>query len=221
MPWYLRPWHCGYPVIMMEALPLSSLKSMLITGGPREALVAVSSGYMKQSLEPAAVRYLVSKTTERQLLSSTTLLTRPRAQWDQQAHRDRPARESWPMAGWLSIIACSPCPMHLSEMLVMLIHFPNSARAIWLNHPDVLLCKLGAAWISYLWRCPNELSPSIRATADTAVYWKSFIHKLDVTDAGLLNVSEGELWRHSQLIDVSVRYTKCSTIIEINPSSLR
>ena len=84
------------------------------------------------------------------------------------------------------------------------------------NHPDVLLCKLGARPESLIYEgAPNELSPLYPGDCryNAACTGKFFIHKLDVTDADLLNAAKTRCGDELQRIDVRQGYAKCSTVI--------
>ena len=96
--------------------------------------------------------------------------------------------------------------------------FPEvrTASELVANHPDVLLCKLGAKPESPIYEgIPNELSPLYPGDCryNAACTGKFFIHKLDVTDAGLLDAAKTSCGDELQLIDVHQGYAKCSTVI--------
>ena len=96
--------------------------------------------------------------------------------------------------------------------------FPEvrTASELVANHPDVLLCKLGAKPESPIYEgIPNELSPLYPGDCryNAACTGKFFIHKLDVTDAGLLDAAKASFGDELQLINVRQGYAKCSTVI--------
>lgn len=84
------------------------------------------------------------------------------------------------------------------------------------NHPDVLLCKLGVKPESPIYEgAPNALSSLYPGDCryDAACTGKFFIHKLDVTDAGLLGAAKASFGDELQLINIRQGYAKCSTVI--------
>ena len=84
------------------------------------------------------------------------------------------------------------------------------------NHPDVLLCKLGVKPESPIYEgAPNELSPLYPGDCryNVTCTGKFFIHKLDITDAGLLDAAKASSGNEFHLVDVRQGYTKCSTVI--------
>ena len=92
----------------------------------------------------------------------------------------------------------------------------RTASELVANHPDVLLCKLGARPESPIYEgIPNELSPLYPGDCryNAACTGKFFIHKLDVTDAGLLNAAKASFGDEFHLVDVRQGYAKCSTVI--------
>ena len=96
--------------------------------------------------------------------------------------------------------------------------FPEvrTASELVVNHPDVLLCKLGTRPESPIYDgAPNELSPLYPGDCryNAACTGKFFIHKLDVTDAGLLNAAKASFGDEFHLVDVRQGYAKCSTVI--------
>ena len=84
------------------------------------------------------------------------------------------------------------------------------------NHPDVLLCKLGSKPESPIYEgAPNALSPVYPGDCryNAACTGKFFIHKLDVTDADLLDAAKASFGDELQLINIRQGYAKCSTVI--------
>ena len=84
------------------------------------------------------------------------------------------------------------------------------------NHPDVLLCKLGVKPESPIYEgAPNALSPVYPGDCryNAACTGKFFIHKLDVTDADLLDAAKASCENELEIIDVRQGYAKCSTVI--------
>ena len=84
------------------------------------------------------------------------------------------------------------------------------------NHPDVLLCKLGVKPESPIYEgAPNELNPLYPGDCryNVACTGKFFIHKLDVTDADLLDAAKASFGDEFHLVDVRQGYAKCSTVI--------
>lgn len=84
------------------------------------------------------------------------------------------------------------------------------------NHPDVLLCKLGVKPESPIYEgAPNALSSVYHGDCryNAACTGKFFIHKLDVTDAGLLGAAKASSGDEFHLVDVRQGYAKCSTVI--------
>lgn len=84
------------------------------------------------------------------------------------------------------------------------------------NHPDVLLCKLGVKPESPIYEgAPNALSSLYPGDCryNAACTGKFFIHKLDVTDAGLLGAAKASSGDEFHLVDVRQGYAKCSTVI--------
>ena len=96
--------------------------------------------------------------------------------------------------------------------------FPElrTASELVANHPDVLLCKLGAKPESPIYEgAPNELSPLYPGDCryNAACTGKFFIHRLDITDSELLVAAKASCENELVLIDVRQGYTKCSTVI--------
>lgn len=84
------------------------------------------------------------------------------------------------------------------------------------NHPDVLLCKLGAKPESPIYEgAPNELSPLYPGDCryNAACTGKFFIHRLDITDSELLAAAKASCGDELQLINARQGYAKCSTVI--------
>ena len=96
--------------------------------------------------------------------------------------------------------------------------FPEvrTASELVANHPDVLLCKLGAKPESPIYEgIPNELSPLYPGDCryNAACTGKFFIHRLDITDSELLAAAKASCGNELELIDVRQGYAKCSTVI--------
>ena len=96
--------------------------------------------------------------------------------------------------------------------------FPEvrTASELVVNHPDVLLCKLGAKPESPIYEgIPNELSPLYPGDCryNAACTGKFFIHRLDITDSELLAAAKASCGNELELIDVRQGYAKCSTVI--------
>ena len=96
--------------------------------------------------------------------------------------------------------------------------FPEvrTASELVANHPDVLLCKLGAKPESPIYEgIPNELSPLYPGDCryNAACTGKFFIHRLDITDSELLAAAKASCGNKLELIDVRQGYAKCSTVI--------
>ena len=92
----------------------------------------------------------------------------------------------------------------------------RTASELVANHPDVLLCKLGARPESPIYEgAPNELSPLYPGDCryNAACTGKFFIHKLDVTNADFLDAAKASSGDELQLINVRQGYAKCSTVI--------
>ena len=84
------------------------------------------------------------------------------------------------------------------------------------NHPDVLLCKLGAKPESPIYEgVSDKLSPAYPNDCryNATCTGKFFIHKLDITDSELLSAAKTNCGDELQLINVRQGYTKCSTVI--------
>lgn len=84
------------------------------------------------------------------------------------------------------------------------------------NHPDVLLCKLGIMPESPIYEgVANELNPIYPSDCryNATCTGKFFIHKLAITDTGLLSAAKTNCGDELQLINVRQGYTKCSTVI--------
>ena len=84
------------------------------------------------------------------------------------------------------------------------------------NHPDVLLCKLGAKPESPIYEgVSDKLSPAYPNDCryNATCTGKFFIHKLAITDTGLLSAAKTNCGDELQLINVRQGYTKCSTVI--------
>ena len=119
---------------------------------------------------------------------------------------------------YLSSLAHPALWTYLENAGHVIHNFPElrTVSSLVANHPDVLLCKLGAKPESPIYEgAPNESSPLYPGDCryNAACTGKFFIHKLDVTDAGLLNAAKASCGDELQLIDVRQGYTKCSTII--------
>lgn len=84
------------------------------------------------------------------------------------------------------------------------------------NHPDVLLCKLGAKPESPIYEgVSDKLSPVYPNDCryNAACTGKFFIHKLDISDSELLVAAKVNCGDELKLVDVRQGYTKCSTVI--------
>lgn len=119
---------------------------------------------------------------------------------------------------YLSSLAHPALCTYLENAGHVIHNFPElrTVSSLVANHPDVLLCKLGAKPESPIYEgAPNELSPLYPGDCryNAACTGKFFIHKLDVTDAGLLNAAKASCGDELQLIDVRQGYAKCSTVI--------
>lgn len=92
----------------------------------------------------------------------------------------------------------------------------RTASELVANHPDVLLCKLGARPESPIYEgIPNELSPLYPGDCryNAACTGKFFIHRLDITDSELLAAAKASCENELEIIDVRQGYAKCSTVI--------
>ena len=84
------------------------------------------------------------------------------------------------------------------------------------NHPDVMLCKLGAKSESPIYEgVADELNPSyphdsIYNATCTGNY---FIHRLDITAPDLIVAAKKVCGDDIKLINVRQGYTKCSTLV--------
>ena len=119
---------------------------------------------------------------------------------------------------YLSSLAHPALRTYLENAGHVIHNFPElrTVSRLVANHPDVLLCKLGTKPESPIYEgAPNELSPLYPGDCryNAACTGKFFIHKLDVTDAGLLNAAKASCGDELQLIDVCQGYAKCSTVI--------
>lgn len=118
----------------------------------------------------------------------------------------------------LSSLAHPALCTYLENASHVIHNFPElrTVSSLVANHPDVLLCKLGARPESPIYEgIPNELSPLYPGDCryNAACTGKFFIHKLDVTDAGLLDAAKTICGDDLQLINVRQGYAKCSTVI--------
>lgn len=118
----------------------------------------------------------------------------------------------------LSSLAHPALCTYLENASHVIHNFPElrTVSSLVANHPDVLLCKLGARPESPIYEgIPNELSPLYPGDCryNAACTGKFFIHKLDVTDAGLLDAAKTSCGDDLQLINVRQGYAKCSTVI--------
>lgn len=98
----------------------------------------------------------------------------------------------------------------------------RTASELVANHPDVLLCKLGARPESPIYEgAPNELSPLYPGDSryNAACTGKFFIHRLDITDSELLAAAKASCGNELELIDVRQGYAKCSTVV-VDESSI-
>lgn len=92
----------------------------------------------------------------------------------------------------------------------------NTVSSLVSNHPDVMLCKLGAKPESPIYEgIAGELSASyphdsIYNAACTGNY---FIHRLDITAPDLIAAAKKECGDNLKFINVRQGYTKCSTLI--------
>ena len=119
---------------------------------------------------------------------------------------------------YLSSLAHPALRTYLENAGHVIHNFPElrTVSSLVANHPDVLLCKLGARPKSPIYEgAPNALSSVYPGDCryNAACTGKFFIHKLDVTDAGLLNVAKTRCGGELQRIDVRQGYAKCSTVI--------
>ncbi len=119
---------------------------------------------------------------------------------------------------YLSSLAHPALCTYLENAGHVIHNFPElrAVSSLVANHPDVLLCKLGAKPESPIYEgIPNELSPIYPDDCryNAACTGKFFIHRLDITDSELLAAAKASCGNELELIDVRQGYTKCSTII--------
>ena len=119
---------------------------------------------------------------------------------------------------YLSSLAQPVLCTYLENAGHVIHNFPElrTVSSLVANHPDVLLCKLGVKPESPIHEgAPNALSPVYPGDCryNAVCTGKFFIHRLDVTDAGLLDAAKTSCGDELQLIDVRQGYAKCSTVI--------
>ena len=119
---------------------------------------------------------------------------------------------------YLSSLAHPALCTYLENTGHVIHNFPElrTVSSLVANHPDVLLCKLGSKPESTVYEgAPNALSPVYPGDCryNAACTGKFFIHKLDLTDADLLDVAKASFGDELQLINIRQGYAKCSTVI--------
>ncbi|WP_456077918.1 DUF6873 family GME fold protein [Mogibacterium diversum] len=119
---------------------------------------------------------------------------------------------------YLSSLAHPDLCTYLENAGHVIHNFPElrTVSSLVANHPDVLLCKLGARPESHIYEgIPNELSPLYPGDCryNAACTGKFFIHRLDITDSELLAAAKASCENELELIDVRQGYAKCSTVI--------
>ena len=119
---------------------------------------------------------------------------------------------------YLSSLAHPDLCTYLENAGHFIHNFPElrTVSSLVANHPDVLLCKLGVKPESPIYEgAPNELNPLYPGDCryNVACTGKFFIHKLDVTDADLLDAAKASFGDEFHLVDVRQGYAKCSTVI--------
>lgn len=119
---------------------------------------------------------------------------------------------------YLSSLAHPDLRTYLENTGHVIHNFPElrTVSSLVANHPDVLLCKLGARPESPIYEgIPNELSPLYPGDCryNAACTGKFFIHRLDITDSKLLAAAKASCGNELELIDVRQGYAKCSTVI--------
>lgn len=119
---------------------------------------------------------------------------------------------------YLSSLAHPDLCTYLENAGHVIHNFPElrTVSSLVANHPDVLLCKLGAKPESPIYEgAPNELSPLYPGDCryNAACTGNFFIHRLDITASELLAAAKVSCGDELQLINVRQGYAKCSTVI--------